>query len=777
MKPKSLIAIAGLLAILLSPGIGAYAQTANAQTANNQSTSQTALKATPPKAIPVFSTVNLGRQGFYYAGGQYVTAGAALGDRANEKVMRGAMYVDVWVPKEIRQPYPIVFFHGNGQTATDWMQTPDGRPGWAYYLLAQGYVLYMVDYPTRGRSAYVPGHDGNIGIRTADQLEEIWTNVKERSDYYLKDNHTQWPGTGKMGDPVFDTFVKSQVQFAQAATAQAGVAARELLDTIGSPVIIFAHSQGGGVAYGVAEARPNQVKGMIIVEPGGSVRSPNFKYDPPITNVNQFSTYEAPPERPGEEPCIMQRDPVRKLVNWGNIPILNISGNGGYHRAGDACGPKWMNQAGAKVEFVRLEDVGMNGNGHQMMFELNSEQIIAFIDDWLRKNTLQGAPNPSRAMPPAAIPTFSTEHLGAKAFYYSGGEYVEAQAAFHGNRAGEKIMRGAMYMDVWVPKVIRQPYPIVFFHGNGQTGVDWQQTPDGRAGWAYYLLSQGYVLYMVDYPARGRSAYVPGYDGNVGIRTADQLEEIWTNVAARGNFPLKNNHTQWPGAGKVGDPVFDTFNKTQVHFAGASTELARHAAVALLDTIGTPVILLTHSQGGGVGWDVAERRPSLVKSIVTVEPGGPQIGGVNTATVEPGPRNANSWGLTTNPFRYDPPITSPSQLNVRLEEKSDRPGEVRCWLQTDPVRKLANFQNIRVLSISGNGTYHRVYDPCIPKWLNQAGVRTDFVRLEDAGMSGNGHMMMLEKNSDQIIRVVDDWIKKNVPPPAAPASTERTAAQ
>jgi pimeloyl-ACP methyl ester carboxylesterase len=531
------------------------------------------------------------------------------------------------------------------------------------------------------------------------------------------------------------------------------------------------------VAYNVAEARPNQVKGMIIAEPGGSVRSPNFKYDPPITNVNQFRTYEAPPERPGEEPCIMQRDPVRKLVNWGNIPILNISGNGGYHRAGDACGPKWMNQAGAKVEFVRLEDVGMNGNGHQMMFELNSEQIIAFIDDWLRKNTLQGAPNPSRAMPPAAIPTFSTEHLGAKAFYYSGGEYVEAQAAFHGNRAGEKIMRGAMYMDVWVPKVIRQPYPIVFFHGNGQTGVDWQQTPDGRAGWAYYLLSQGYVLYMVDYPARGRSAYVPGYDGNVGIRTADQLEEIWTNVAARGNFPLKNNHTQWPGAGKVGDPVFDTFNKTQVHFAGASTELARHAAVALLDTIGTPVILLTHSQGGGVGWDVAERRPSLVKSIVTVEPGGPQIGGVNTATVEPGPRNANSWGLTTNPFRYDPPITSPSQLNVRLEEKSDRPGEVRCWLQTDPVRKLANFQNIRVLSISGNGTYHRVYDPCIPKWLNQAGVRTDFVRLEDAGMSGNGHMMMLEKNSDQIIRFVDDWIKKNVPPPAAPASTERTAAQ
>lgn len=755
MKPRSLIVTAGLLAILMGIGAGAYAQ-------NAESTSQTALMATPPKAIPIFSTNNLGRQAFYYAGGDYVESKAP--GQAGQKIMHGAMYVDVWVPKEIRQPYPIVFFHGNGQTATDWMQTPDGRPGWAYYLLSQGWVLYMVDYPARGRSNYVPGYDGNIGIRSADQLEEIWTNVREKSDYYLKDNHTQWPGSGRTGDPIFDTFVKSQVQFAQASTRLAVPAAISLLDTIGKPVIIFAHSQGGGVAYNVAEARPNQVKGMIIAEPGGSVRSPNFKYDPPITNVNQFSTYEAPAERPGEEPCVLQRDPVRKLVNFQNIPILNISGNGGYHRAGDACGPKWMNQAGAKVDFVRLEDVGMNGNGHQMMFERNSDQIIAFIGDWLKKNTLAGAPAPSEAMPPAAIPTFSTENLGSKAFYYAGGQYVEANSAL-GNRSGEKVMRGAMYMDVWVPKMIRQPYPVVLFHGQGQTGVDWQQTPDGRPGWAYYLISQGYVVYMLDYPARGRSAYVPGYDGNIGIRTADQLEQIWTNVKERGDFPLKDNHRQWPGAGKVGDPIFDTFNKTQVEFAPVSGDLAREAALNLLDTIGTPVILLTHSMGGGIGFEVAERRPQLVKSIVTIEPGGPQIGGVDTSTVMPRDRNPNSWGLTTEPYRYDPPANSPSDLNVRLEANSDRPGEVRCWMQVEPARKLVNFENIPILDISANGTYHRVFDGCIPKWINQAGGKAEFVRLEDVGISGNGHMMMLERNSDDVIKFIDGWVQKNVPKP------------
>ena len=222
----------------------------------------------------------------------------------------------------------------------------------------------------------------------------------------------------------------------------------------------------------------------------------------------------------------------------------------------------------------------------------------------------------SVAMPTEAITTFTTEHLASKSSFYIGGEYL----------GDPPVMGGQMYVDVWEPNNITQPYPIVLFHGNGQTGVGWQQTPDGRPGWAYYLLEQGYVLYMVDYPARGRSAYLPGgVHGDLGIRTAAQLQTIWTNVDEMGDFPLNDNHTQWPGEGKPGDPVFDEFIKTQVQFAGQSTTLARHAAIELLQEIG-PVILLTHSQGGGVGFGVTDGAPGLVKALITVEPGGPQIG-------------------------------------------------------------------------------------------------------------------------------------------------------
>jgi pimeloyl-ACP methyl ester carboxylesterase len=359
----------------------------------------------------------------------------------------------------------------------------------------------------------------------------------------------------------------------------------------------------------------------------------------------------------------------------------------------------------------------------------------------------------SMAMPPDSIPIFPTDTIARKGFYYAGGDYV----------GDPPIMGGQMYVEVWEPAEMTQPYPIVLFHGNGQTGVDWQQTPDGRPGWAYYLVDQGYTLYMVDYPARGRSTYIPGGPhGDLGIRTAEQLETIWTNVGEKGDFPLKDNHTQWPGGGHRGDPIFDTFNKTQVQFAGESTTMARFAAMELLDVIGSPVILMTHSQGGGVGWGVADGRSELVSAIVTIEPGGPPIGRVDTANATYVEGTRDAWGPTNYPLAYDPATSDPSEISTYLEEEGDQPGEVPCYLQQEPARQLVNLRDIPVLAISANGTYHRVFDACIPKWLNQAGVDAEFVRLEDVGIMGNGHMMMLEQNSDEIIAFIHNWIQDNV---------------
>jgi pimeloyl-ACP methyl ester carboxylesterase len=331
-------------------------------------------------------------------------------------------------------------------------------------------------------------------------------------------------------------------------------------------------------------------------------------------------------------------------------------------------------------------------------------------------------------------------------------------------------MDGAEYVEVMVPKKIRHPYPIVMFHGAGQTGTDWLQTPDGRPGWAYYFLKQGFTIYMVDYPARGRSSYNPNPDGDgaLTIRTAPQLEQIWTDIAAQGNWPQAKKLTQWPGdgpnKGKMGDPVFDDFARTQVEFlaGGKQAKLNLDAHVALLDKIGSPVIILTHSQGGEFGWQVADARPKLVKGIITAEPGGPQIKNVDTSKIAYSGPSSYVWGPTSLPLHYDPPISDPAELQPVLEEKADDPDVVPCYLQKEPAHKLINMKDIPVLDVSTQASYHRVFDSCIPKWLNQAGVKTQYVKLEDVGITGNEHELMLDKNSDEIAKFFVQWIEKNV---------------
>jgi len=78
--------------------------------------------AAPPASVPTFSTAEIGRQGHFYVGGHYT-------GEPGKETMDGAMYVEVWVPKNIRHQFPIVFITGGGgQGAYSLLQTPDGRP-------------------------------------------------------------------------------------------------------------------------------------------------------------------------------------------------------------------------------------------------------------------------------------------------------------------------------------------------------------------------------------------------------------------------------------------------------------------------------------------------------------------------------------------------------------------------------------------------------------------------------------------------------------------------
>jgi pimeloyl-ACP methyl ester carboxylesterase len=361
---------------------------------------------------------------------------------------------------------------------------------------------------------------------------------------------------------------------------------------------------------------------------------------------------------------------------------------------------------------------------------------------------------PARAEPPKLpVPAVDQSAVALRGYFYVGGKYV--------GEPGKEIMQGQIYVEVLAPKDVRRPYPLVLIHGAAQTATNWMGTPDGRKGWAEYFVEQGYIVYMIDQPMRGRSAWHPG-DGATRMFTAAQEAFQFTANAVKGNWPQAKLHTQWPGdgpnKGQKGDPIFDAFYATQVETVTNVEETQRRnqdAGAALLDKIG-PAIVVTHSQSGTYGWLIADARPQLVKGVIAIEPSGPPFEATIIATGK-----ARAWGPTDIPITYDPPAKEASELAVE-REPVEAPDLFACWMQKAPARQLVNLKNIPVMVMAAEASYHQVYDHCTAKYLNQAGVKTEYIRLQDKGIRGNGHMVMIEKNNLDIARLLDEWVQKNV---------------
>ncbi|HXC33858.1 MAG TPA: alpha/beta hydrolase [Verrucomicrobiae bacterium] len=342
-----------------------------------------------------------------------------------------------------------------------------------------------------------------------------------------------------------------------------------------------------------------------------------------------------------------------------------------------------------------------------------------------------------------------------------------------------KAMDGQIYAEFQIPAHQSHPYPIVFIHGGNQTGTNFTGTPDGREGWAQFFLRQGYAVYVVDVAGRGRSAYLAGTYGPQAPVNLDFLQRRFTAIEKYNAWPQAHLHTQWPGTGAPGDPVFDQFYASQVPSMVSyplQQELSSKAIIALLDRIG-PAVILTHSQSGATGWPVADARPEKVKAIIAVEPSGPPFYNVDNVPAPEWWRDSDEqrpWGIAAGPLTYSPPAAAPSDLAIERQQQPDNPDVSRCWLQKSPARQLPNLQKMPILVVTSESSYHRGYDHCTVKYLEQSGVHVTWTKLEDIGIHGNGHMMMLEKNNQEIAAVMARWMEKMMPT-AAKSKTSKPA--
>ena len=316
---------------------------------------------------------------------------------------------------------------------------------------------------------------------------------------------------------------------------------------------------------------------------------------------------------------------------------------------------------------------------------------------------------------------------------------------------GERFLKGEhtyqcgpMYVSWEAPESVTKPYPLILVHGGAMQGTEWMDTPDARPGWAQRFVEAGYAVFIVERPSQGRSPFVPEVIGDMGPGfTYEEAETVF--------FPAKTlkAHTQWLFK-REDEAIFDEFvaafgplpKDIAVWQAMDADRLAR-----LLDKLG-PSILVTHSASGSDGWTVADLRPQLVVGVVSVEPMGPPFG--TTPNI-----GALSWGLTAIPLTYDPARSSAEEV------KNADPATLR----------VPSLNGKPVAIVSGEVSEQAKYAPEMVKFLENAGAAVEAIHLPDRGIYGNGHGLIYERNSDETIKSVLEWLDREVNSIALPDAT------
>ena len=283
------------------------------------------------------------------------------------------MYVERWIPREVRHPYPVVLIHGGYGQGSDWISTPDGQRGWATLLLEQGYKVYVLDRPGQGRNPYHPWVHGYFD-KEAPTFEGVAKTIRiDANDPAVAQV------VASMGQPMPPNNPLTQNLWRTRGA--------KLLDDIG-PAILIAQGDGAIFAKLTAEERPNLVKGIVAIEQSPeSVRDELAKFSVTTPPAPAAPVIDTKPNR--ESTALKLADQgcfwvgvQRKTMPYGTIaqgqmyvqymipaekrysyPIVMVHGGGGQgcHMMGIGGRPGWVHyfvQAGYSVYWLDRPSYG-----------------------------------------------------------------------------------------------------------------------------------------------------------------------------------------------------------------------------------------------------------------------------------------------------------------------------------------------------------------------------------------------------------------------------------
>ena len=315
-------------------------------------------------AAPALAGGEAGRLVLRDLGEKFVGYTTVPAENGSLNVVNG-MFVQYMLPANRRHAYPLVMIHGGGGQGTDWLQTPDGRDGWADYFVADGWDVYVVDRPGHGRSQSNSScRDGKVGGANSALISRLATSEA-----------SVWPGGAPTPtNPAVVAWTASSATAPYCGDAVAAEKISALLDEIG-PAVLLAHSAGGGSTFRVPELNAAKVVGIVAFEAAlSNPAAPGFNNAPPV--IASWKT--EPPLPQGFAPvdhggCLLQGDKPSKLVNFARVPIILVGSEKGLSDLQALkCQASVWQQAGVQASYVYLPDRGLKGGGHFATAQLDN---------------------------------------------------------------------------------------------------------------------------------------------------------------------------------------------------------------------------------------------------------------------------------------------------------------------------------------------------------------------------------------------------------------------
>lgn len=268
--------------------------------------------------------------------------------------------------------HPMVFLHGYGQSKRSWQTTADGREGFADLFLRKSFAVYLIDQPGRGDA----GQTTKPGQISATPDDQTWFTQFRIGLFPAFNEGVQFPKDESSLDNFYRMMTPNTGNVDEITVVNAMSA---VFDKTGESILVT-HSASGIIGWKTA-IKNRQVKAIVSYEPGGFV----------------FPEGEVPEGNRGGAGI-----PLSEFMNLTKIPIVVYYGDYIPKKETNAYSlnfwrnvlitarqwAKVVNAHGGNASIVVLPEIGIKGNTHFPMSDLNNKEVAEVLVKWLHEKKL-----------------------------------------------------------------------------------------------------------------------------------------------------------------------------------------------------------------------------------------------------------------------------------------------------------------------------------------------------------------------------------------------------